>query len=870
MEIQRKTAILLIMVIAIFGFSCSTKNKKPPLAQKGAIDLSQWNFEEEGNIKLDGEWEFYWEKLYTTEDFSQKKLIPDTIVTCPSLWNNYSIKGKTLSGLGFATYRLIANTSNKTKHFGIRITYQETAYNLFVNGKLVVKNGKVSNDLKKMVPYWSPQIADFKTDQEEIEFILQISNGFDRKGGFRCPLLIGSPNKIRAEKDYFFTRDAILAGVLLIMCLYSFGLFFFRQKDNASLYFSILCLMLLIRTITTDERLLLNFLPDISWEVFVKLMYSPLYLGSIALLLFFKNIFTKEVNKKVLLIYVVLFSIYFFSGLISSIYFNSLLIPSFKLVYLTMLLYLIVILYKAIRKKHKGAILIGIGFSVFFLTSLNDIFHDQALIHTGLLVPFGFFAFIITQAFALSIHVFQVEKDRADLEQTVTTINLLSEIGKQVTSNLSVDIIMQTVYKNVISLMQADSFAIGILNQKKNALIFFSITKSLEVLKKTKSLNNKDALSVQCYSKRQELLLENHSVNYKKSSIEQNSTEIDDYFYSHIYIPLIIKDEVKGVLSVHNKQKNAYTNYHLNLLRNIGIYSAIGLDNANAYEHIENQKTKIEYAHKQITDSLYYASKIQNAVLPDNATLALILPEHFILYKPRDIVSGDFYWIKQIKNFTIVATVDCTGHGVPGAFMSMLGGSFLNEIVTPGNLNSTGEILNRLRIKVKKSLHQKGREGEQKDGMDIAFYIIDTETLKLQFSGAYNPLYIIRQTNNETSKEPKSKNAIISQVLDNKELIELKATRQPIAIYDNERDFLTYKFQLKKGDCLYTFTDGFADQFGGNEGRKFKYKNFKKLLVDNCNKPMQEQHTILDNTIERWKNGQEQVDDILVIGVKIN
>ncbi len=260
----------------------------------------------------------------------------------------------------------------------------------------------------------------------------------------------------------------------------------------------------------------------------------------------------------------------------------------------------------------------------------------------------------------------------------------------------------------------------------------------------------------------------------------------------------------------------------------------------------------IERKQKQeITDSILYAEKIQQAILPKTEFIQSIVAEHFILFKPRDIVSGDFYWIKQIKNYTIIATADCTGHGIPGAFMSMLGAALLNEVVTSRSLDNPGEILNRLRNRVKKVLQQEGVEGEADDGMDIALYIVDMESLKLEYAGAYNSLYIIRTKNNT------------------EEFIVLKADRQPISIHLVEKEFTNHSVQLQKGDCLYTFSDGFVDQFGGENMEKFKIKRFKEKLLSIYRFPMDKQCAILDNTLETWQGENEQVDDILVVGMRI-
>ncbi len=260
------------------------------------------------------------------------------------------------------------------------------------------------------------------------------------------------------------------------------------------------------------------------------------------------------------------------------------------------------------------------------------------------------------------------------------------------------------------------------------------------------------------------------------------------------------------------------------------------------------QRDQIGEQKKNITDSIYYARRIQKALLPSDEYTNEILPEHFILFRPRDIVSGDYYWMKKKNGKTIVVAADCTGHGVPGAFMSMLGVAFLNEITNRKDINEAHQILNSLREHVIKSLHQTGKEGESKDGMDIALCVIDEDRKKLQFAGAYNPLYLIR----------------------NDELIQIKADRMPIGFYFKEGiEFQSNEVELEKDDNLYIFSDGFADQFGGETGRKFMAKKFKELLVDINQKPMSEQHDILDTTVDNWRGDIEQIDDILVIGLRI-
>jgi serine phosphatase RsbU (regulator of sigma subunit)/Tfp pilus assembly protein PilF len=262
---------------------------------------------------------------------------------------------------------------------------------------------------------------------------------------------------------------------------------------------------------------------------------------------------------------------------------------------------------------------------------------------------------------------------------------------------------------------------------------------------------------------------------------------------------------------------------------------------------IKHQRDQIFQQKQEITDSIHYARRIQNAILPPE-TMLNRLADHFILYKPRDIVSGDYYWMTQKDDSTVVVAADCTGHGVPGALMSMLGISFMNEIVNKSDMPQPNEILNKLRENVVNSLHQKGVEGETQDGMDLSLCIINHEKTKLQFAGAYNPLYLIRDD----------------------VLIEYKPDKMPIGIYKDKTDsFTNHEINIHAGDVLYLLTDGYVDQFGGPKAKKFMVKKFKDLLLEIYKKTMKEQKEILSSILDEWKGNIDQIDDILVMGIRI-
>lgn len=267
----------------------------------------------------------------------------------------------------------------------------------------------------------------------------------------------------------------------------------------------------------------------------------------------------------------------------------------------------------------------------------------------------------------------------------------------------------------------------------------------------------------------------------------------------------------------------------------------------NQLELVEEQRDQISEQKKDITDSIYYAENIQRSLLPSEETLGSTFSEYFVLFKPRDIISGDFYWVKETESKIYLIAADCTGHGVPGALMSMLGISFLNEIVNKYKNIEVDEMLNQLRSYIIKALNQDDRDSESRDGMDISLVSIERNSNSLCFSGANNPLYFLRDN----------------------ELTEVKGDKMPIGKDEVMLPFTKHEISTRQGDLFYMFSDGYPDQFGGPKDKKFKYPRFKRILKDISVKPMNEQRDILDRKIEEWKGDNEQTDDIIVLGFRL-
>ena len=259
----------------------------------------------------------------------------------------------------------------------------------------------------------------------------------------------------------------------------------------------------------------------------------------------------------------------------------------------------------------------------------------------------------------------------------------------------------------------------------------------------------------------------------------------------------------------------------------------------------EFQKAIVEEKNKDILDSIHYAKRLQDAILPTVKQIKEKLPESFILYKPKDVVAGDFYWMESVNDLTLFAAADCTGHGVPGALVSVVCSNALNRTVKEFHITDTGKILDKVTQLILETFEKS--ESEVKDGMDISLCCLNRKTNQLNWSGANNPLWFFS----------------------NGEMKEIAPNKQTVGKNENYTPFQSHSVTLNKGDSVYLFTDGFADQFGGPKGKKFMYKQLKELFQLNATRKMDEQQKALNLAFENWKGGNEQVDDLLVFGIRI-
>lgn len=322
----------------------------------------------------------------------------------------------------------------------------------------------------------------------------------------------------------------------------------------------------------------------------------------------------------------------------------------------------------------------------------------------------------------------------------------------------------------------------------------------------------------------------------------------------------------KKIVKISDNQQKMLNETNEKLLETTMNLNAANLQLESKNNELLTQKAEITKKNNQITSSINYARHIQEALLPHEQNFKELIPEYFVLFRPRDIVSGDFYWVKQMQNYAIFVAADCTGHGVPGALLSMLGIAFLNDIIRRLETVTAAAILEELRKLIKNTLHQSGSTQEAKDGMDIALCLINLSNNQMQFAGANNPIYIIRKSGQHSNAEFDN----IFSIENGYELFEIKPDKMPIGVYLKDNlPFSNKEIQLKEGDVIYMFSDGYVDQFGGELNRKFMAKNLKKLLLQIQNQAMPLQRQVLEQTIKDYMGENEQIDDILLMGIKI-
>jgi class 3 adenylate cyclase len=433
-----------------FCIACNSPRIQAPVVVNGTIDLTQWNFEKDGSVALNGNWEFYWNQLYTPADFNKDPL-PTSNGFClvPGYWSQQQMDGRYLPGQGFATYRLKVLTRTPDKLLALKLLDASSSYNLFVNGEMVASNGVTSSDPAKMKPQFLPMERSFQKTSDTLEFIMQLSNNFHNKGGIWSEMILGTQQQVMALHDYNTFLDLLIMGAAFILFIYHVWIFMFRRSEYAVFWFGVLCLTLLIRSSVTSERFLFVLFPDFSPAIGLKLEYITICLSSGAWGLFLYYLFPEDFSETLLRIIVVVVGIEILVVLCTHESFYS-----GKLLWIQMGVILIGIYYigvaalSTIRKRHGGSFVL-ISIAIIFVCVINDILHSRLIINTAFIIPYGFFLALLAQAYLLasriSVAFNTAEQLTVNLEIKVKERTLLLEEEKKKSDDLLLNILPEEV-----------------------------------------------------------------------------------------------------------------------------------------------------------------------------------------------------------------------------------------------------------------------------------------------------------------------------------------------------------------------------------------------------------------------------------------
>jgi len=879
MKTNTKTYLALITLIIILLHSSALFSQE--LIKNASLDISKKNLEKE-ILYLDGSWKFYDNKLYSPKDFTEGNTTNAQLIGVPGLWNKNLERG----GQGFGTYRLLITSVEKGKLYAININRIQSSYKLWINGKLYKENGIVGIDKEHSEPRWSSEDIIFIPKKEDIEIVIQVSNFFHKKGGIENSIAFGKAENIVEQTWNISALDFFLLGALLIMAAYHFAMFFFRKNDYTNLFFALTLVFTALFTLTVGEILIVKFFPNISWQVLLKFNHGSNYWRLVFFTLFIYISFKEYMNKHIIkgIIGISLLAILFII-VTPAIIFSKVLIAYIILVVIA-LIYMITGQVKALIHRKAGALFSLMGVSVLLVTGVNDILNELQIIKSINLSTFGFFIFIIFHSYLISI---QNSKAYKTIKRITNNLLIQGKIKDALFS--AKEYKLDVPLKAISNVIDTDRAIIFVLRESEWVA-------TNEYIKNEDRLEN---LNVKIFSVKEDTYFSARSVKkaiskgeivFIKDGDNLKAKEIvyfnDKNVKSILVFPIINNGKVFSILYFENySKKENFKRFSSELIQsimpqiitfaeNVTSYNDLANFNIALEEKVETVKTEIKTRNKElkelrakvekqngkaselsynlekqnqeIKDGIQYAKKIQASFSPKMELINEVFPNNFIFQKSKEILGGDFYWLRKINaTESIFVVADSTGHGVSGALMSIIGHELLNDAVIYQKITSPKKILNYIQKEFTDRISKEHEVG----GIDLSVVYYNSEKHEIKFSGAQNSIFIVKENN----------------------LIEYRGTPISIGLSilkdTNKKNtyFTNRRISISEGDILYMFTDGFIKQVGFENNRKFMKIKLKHLLNSISKKDIKEQKDILEETFLNWKGQEAQTDDILITGI---
>ncbi len=865
---------------------------------------------------LHGKWRFYWKNfLHDINDTTGKNFIYAKV---PKSWNNYKINGKKLPIKGYGTYYTKIILPKDTIYaFNIKLIF--SAYKLWINGELISQKGILGTSKDEEVPAINEKTILYNAQSDTLNVFIQVSNFHYYTSGIAKEIYIGTPKNIFRKNTINLGADLFVLGVFLL-----FSIFFIVQFANtrklSQLFLVLYIIAQSIIDLFSNDLLLFQIFPSLNFIIAIKIFYFTQLFKLIAFIAFIKYFAKDELNE----FYKITFNLSYlilllYTGIIlylspEKFMWIDISINIIKAFYSIIMLIYLYTLYS--QKNIKKALWIFIGLSAIFLTGAFDFLNYYKYIQSlPNLINYGILTFVIIYSIIVSKESAETFDVVQNLSDKITFLNILknkllsipsyklNEIFKEFINTLKIErgllffvinetLILQTEiqgdkiidHKKPIEELSNDYFDIELLlrsfltkqplkydfqegfyiskytkNKKIQSIRIMPLKKNKEIIAQMYLENHKEKIT----DTQDEIITitTNEFVNIIDTAstyweLQNMNEKLEERIKQETYF---IEQQKKEIANKNQelKEKVEQIKEHnktlMDLNKKLELQKKI-LEEQNEEifqqkEEIEQQKNELTLKNKILTSNIQYAHKIQQIVIKQTKNIPF--KESFLINLPKNIISGDFYYSSWFKDIFVFAVADCTGHGVPGALMSMLSASGLTDILNKyffiqNKIPKPGQVLNDLRNLIITTFNE---EQDIKDGLDIALCFYFPNNKKILFAGAYNPLYIIR----------------------NGEIIILKGDRMPVGYYFQEaiRNFSTQEIILQENDMLYLFSDGYADQFGGQEKTKFYIRNFKKLLLEIHNLPLTEQKNLLIKKFQEWKNGEPQTDDITILGYKI-
>lgn len=873
--------MLSLLVWAQFSFA---------QVSEGYIDLRAHNFFE-SNHTLKGQWEYYDSLLLSPKqiasgDFREQK----TFFPVPGLWNNKDTSFFN-SGMGFATYRLRFKTDTQISVLSININKVQNAYKLWINDSLYAHEGKVGRNRDKSEPVWKSRNYSFLNRSSGNEIVLQVSNFYHKKGGLEHAPYVGLPEKTERSSWQILGFDHFIMGLLLIMGIYHFGLFILKRNEWGVLFFGFLTLTTVVFSLTAGEIALTYFLPDFNWEILVKTNYVSNYARVLFFGLFIGGIFPAKARRKILnwaagfAAVMILFIVF----TPARIYTHTL--PVFFGFVLFMVVFFTGVTVKATFRKKQGAVYSLIGTFVLLAAIINDVVKEIFLINMPSTATYGLFVFVLLQADMLA---FRSVASFKELKKLTGRLLSVTKIKDELLSNNSSEPRqpLRVIARNINA-----RYALAVIVQKDDQwqvigeyfngkLINPGDENYLDFEKRT----NYDVDYDLIYS-----AIDNMRMRCRYVSAGGNTNKKTKHFFNKVCMPVTKGNEVISLFYAENRLPfepfGEETERILNLIRpqlSVITQNALAFDRLEQFnrgleetvrEHTEEiiqqseelraQKEEIEAKNNildeaakelslqntHISDSINYARRIQQSLFPAEKEMKEAFDDTFVFFKPRDVLSGDFYWSgiseQGRESHSVLAVADATGHGVPGALMSVIGDNLISAAVYEKGLYKPSAIIDYLDKELIERLDKKHSKQFENDGINIGVLSYNKRQKKILYSGAYHPLYI---TQSGEIKKYKGRNRTAG--------MSFPETIKAMSYFDHE-------IYIDKG-TLYLCSDGFIKQIADAEQKKFTRKDFSAFLVEISQVPFSRRKQKFEEKFEMIKGSSEQTDDVLVVALNFD